>query len=149
MDASKRVSDLIAISQKLAEVLTIENKALRAGRFDETRALVERKDELGRAYESRIKGLADNAGAEDIGAVDPSLRDQLRSLGADVQELSRENARLLSVAMEVNRRVLNEAAAALKAGQRGAGTYSRTGEVGKQPFRAPPTNTPLSVNKSL
>jgi flagellar biosynthesis/type III secretory pathway chaperone len=149
MDASRRVSDLIVISERLADFLAMENRALRAGRFDETRALVEQKDELSRAYESRIKGLAEHAGAEAIGAVEPALREQLRTLGSKVQELSRENARLLKIAMEVNRRVLNEVAQAIKAGQPGPGTYSRTGELASGAFRASPVNTPISLNKSL
>lgn len=149
MDASKRISDLIVISQRLAEFLTVENRALAAGRFDETRTLVDQKDELSRAYESRIKGLAEHAGAETIGAVGPALREQLRTLGTLVQDLSQENARLLRIAMEVNRRVLNEIAAAVKAGQSQAGTYSRTGEMAAGAFRAAPASIPISLDKSL
>jgi len=149
MDASKRITDLIVISRRLADFLAVENHALTAGRFDETRALVEQKDELSRAYESRIKGLAEHADAEAIDAVDPALRDQLRTLGAEVQDLGRENARLLSIAMEVNRRVLNEVAAAVKASQSHPGTYSRTGEVAGGSYRAAPANTPISLDKSL
>ncbi|MBE0530755.1 MAG: hypothetical protein IH626_08000 [Rhodospirillales bacterium] len=149
MDASKRISDLIVISRRLADFLTIENRALGAGRFDETRALVEQKDELSRAYESRIKGLAEHAGAEAIGAVEPDLREELRALGARVHDLSRENAKLLRIAMEVNRRVLNEVAAALKAGQPGPGTYSRTGGMAAAGLRAAPASVPISLDKSL
>ncbi|MDX9859384.1 MAG: hypothetical protein RBS99_00565 [Rhodospirillales bacterium] len=149
MDASKRISDLIVISRRLAEFLTIENRALAAGRFDEARALVDQKDELSRAYESRIKGLADHADAKAIGTVEPVLREQLRTLGTLVQDLSQENARLLKMAMEVNRRVLNEVAAAIKAGQQQAGTYSRTGEMAAGAFRAAPSSIPISLDKSL
>lgn len=149
MDASKRISDLIVISQRLADFLTVENRALAAGRFDETRALVEQKDDLSRAYESRIKGLAEHAGAEAMGTVEPALRDRLRTLGAHVQDLSRENAKLLRIAMEVNRRVLNEVAAAIKAGRPGPGTYSRTGGMAATGLRAAPASIPISLDKSL
>lgn len=149
MDASKRISDLIVISRRLADFLASENRSLTAARFDETRALVGQKDELSRVYESRIKGLAEHADAEAIGAVDPALREQLRTLGTEVQDLGRENARLLNIAMEVNRRVLNEVAAAVKASQPGSGTYSHTGEMGSGRYRAAPANTPISLDKSL
>lgn len=149
MNASKRISDLIVISRRLADFLSIENRALMAGRFDETRALVEQKDELSRAYESRIKGLAEHSDAETMGAVEPTLRDELRTLGTRVHDLSRENAKLLQIAMEVNRRVLNEIAAAVKAGQPGPGTYSRTGGMAAAKLRAAPANIPISLDKSL
>ncbi len=149
MDASKRISDLIVISQRLTDFLTIENRALAAGRFDETRAMVEQKDDLSRAYESRIKGLAEHTGAEAMGAVEPALREQLRTLGARVHDLSRENAKLLKIAIEVNRRVLNEIATAVKARQPGSGTYSRTGGMAAAGLRAAPASIPISLDKSL
>lgn len=147
MDASQRISDLIAISQRLADLLTAENRALRNGRMEEVRAMVDQKDDLSRAYESRIAGLAEHADGAVMTEVEPALRAQLRTLGEQVQELSQDNAQLLRIAMEVNRRVLNEVATAVKASQVSAGTYSRSGGL-KAPRRAT-ANVPISLDKSL
>lgn len=148
MDASQRIGDLIVISQGLAEILAIENRALRKGRVEETQALVEQKDELSRAYESRIKGLAEHADATVMEAVEPALKDQLRTIGEEIRDLSQENAQLLRIAMEVNRRVLNEVATAVKATQPQPGTYSKTGGLAG-PMRAAAASAPISFDKSL
>ena len=148
MDAAQRISDLIVISQRLAELLAMENQALRNGRTAESCAMIEQKDDLSRAYESRIKGLVEHADGATMTEVEPALKDQLRALGERVQELSRENTQLLRIAIEVNRRVLNEVTTAVKAGQAGPGIYSRTGGVAG-PMRASASNVPMSIDKSL
>lgn len=148
MDAAQRISDLIVISQGLADLLAMENHALRSGRVEESCALFHQKDELSRAYESRIKGLAEHTDGASMAAVEPALKDQLRALGEHVQELSRENTQLLRIAIEVNRRVLNEVTTAVKAGQAGPGTYSKTGGFAG-PMRASAANIPMSLDKSL
>lgn len=129
MDASKRIGDLIAISRSLAELLALENKALRDHKPDEVRALLEQKDELSRAYESRVAGLVDHVKAEEMKTVNQTLKDQVRILGQKIHELGTENAGLLRIAMEVNRRVLHGVADAVKASQPSAGTYSKSGVV--------------------
>lgn len=148
MDASQRISDLIVISQGLADLLIMENRALRNGRPDEIHALIGPKDELSRAYESRIKGLAEHADAATMATVEPALKEELRAVGEQVHELSLENAQLLRVAMEVNRRVLHEVATAVKASQASPGTYSKTGGIAG-PYRAAAVNIPISFDKSL
>ena len=149
MNASKRIGDLIIISQRLADLLIQENRALREHRTDNVQALIIQKDEISRAYESRIAGLSKHATGEDIEAVDKSLKDQLRILGQEIQELSEENAIRLQVAMEANRRVLHEVAEAVKSNTPGPGTYSNTGVVSRDPSHAAPGNVPISLDKSL
>ena len=148
MDASQRISDLLVISQRLADLLAAENRALRNGRMDEIRAMMGQKDDLSRAYESRIKGLTEHVDGAAMAAVEPALQAQLRALGELVQDLSRDNAQLLRIAMEVNRRVLNEVATAVKAGQSSPGTYSKTGNL-TGPLRTAAANVPISLDKSL
>lgn len=149
MNASKRISDLIVISQHLADLLIQENKALRDHRTDDVQALIIQKDEISRAYESRISGLSKHATGEDIEAVDKTLKDQLRILGQEIQGLSEENAMRLQVAMEANRRVLHEVTEAVKANNPGPGTYSNTGVVSRDPCHTAPGNVPISLDKSL
>ena len=149
MDASKRISDLIVISRHLADLLTRENKALREHTPEEVRNLLAQKEDLSRAYGSRISGLAEHANAEEIAKVDPALKDQLRSLGADIQTLSAENTDLLKVAMEVNRRVLHEVGEAVKSGDGSQIGYTKKGTIGYQPNRGATKNVAISLDKSL
>lgn len=149
MDASKRISDLIVISQRLADVLARENRALRENRRDEVQALLEQKDELSRAYESRIKGLAENAGAPEMAEVDPSLKEQLRDLGEEIQRLTEENVMRLQVAMEVNRRVLDEVAEAIKSSQATPAIYSNTGAHARDHERKASGTVSISLDRSL
>jgi hypothetical protein len=149
MDASKRIGDLIAISRSLVELLTQENKALRDHKPNDVRALLEQKDELSRAYESRVAGLVEHIDAENMKAVDQTLKDQVRILGQEIHALGNENAGLLQIAMEVNRRVLHGVADAVKASQPSAGTYSKAGVVNQSASRAAPQNVPISLDKSF
>lgn len=149
MDTAKRIGDLIVLSQRLADLLVRENRALRENHPEEVRAHLEQKDELSRAYESRVVGLSEHGDAESVAKVDKAVRDQLRDLGKQIQELSAENAKLLKVAMEVNRRVLHGVAEAIKAGQPGPGTYSKTGDLGQAQRRKTSQATPISVDQSL
>jgi len=149
MDASKRISDLIVISKRLGDILTQENAALRDHRTSHIQALVNEKDEVSRAYESRIAGLAEHVSGEEMDEVDEILKDRLRALGQEIQELSTENAMLLQVAMEVNRRVLHEVAEAAKSQQPGAGTYSNKGAIMTGSHRPAQGNVPISLDKSL
>ena len=149
MDTGKRIGDLIVLSQRLADLLAKENRALREGRPEEVRLMLEQKDELSRAYESRVLGLSEHSDGESISAVDPASREQLRELGKLIQELSAENGRLLQVAMEVNRRVLHGVAEALRSSQPGPGTYSKTGDIGQTHRRKGAQAAPLSLDQSF
>lgn len=149
MDASKRIGDLIVISQRLADLLTRENQALRGNHPDEVQALLDQKEELSRAYESRIAGLAEHANGAAMDAVDPPLKDRLRSLGEEILILSEENTVLLKVAMEVNRRVLHEVAEAVNTSRSSQTSYSNKGTPGHQARRGASRNVAISLDESL
>ncbi len=148
MDATKRISDLIVISQRLADLLARENKALRDHKAHEVQGFLEQKVELSQAYESRISGLGEHASAEAMAGVDPALREQVRALGERIQSLSSDNTMLLQVAMEVNRRVLHEVADALKSANGQTG-YTRDGTLGYRPGHGNPHSISVSLDKSL
>jgi len=147
MDPTNRVNDLIVITGRLADLLERENDALRNRRNDELNEILDEKVTLGRVYESRIMGLTEDEDA--LNAVDPELRERLRSVGEKVNGLIEENAKLLRVAIEANRRVVNMIAEAVKASVPSAGTYSETGAATPQGHRAAPRNVAISVDRTL
>ncbi len=147
MDPTKRVNDLIVITGRLADLLERENVALREKQNKELNEILDEKVTLGRVYESRIMGLTEDPLALDN--VDKELLERLRGIGEKVNGLIEDNAKMLKIAIEVNRRVVNLIAEAVKASVPSAGTYSPTGATGTDDHRAAPKNVAISVDHTL
>lgn len=147
MDPTKRVNDLIVITGRLADLLERENVALREKQNKELNEILDEKVTLGRVYESRIMGLTEDPEALDN--VDKELLERLRGIGMKVNGLIEDNAKMLKIAIEANRRVVNLIAEAVKASVPSAGTYSPTGATGTDDHRAAPKNVAISVDHTL
>ena len=147
MDPTKRVNDLIVITGRLADLLERENVALREKQNKELNEILDEKVTLGRVYESRIMGLTEDPEALDN--VDKELLERLRGIGEKVNGLIEDNAKMLKIAIEANRRVVNLIAESIKASVPSAGTYSPTGATGTDDHRAAPKNVALSVDHTL
>ena len=147
MDPTNRVNDLIVITGRLADLLERENDMLRNKRHKEFNEFLDEKVTLGRVYETRIMGLAE-ASPEAINSVDLELRDRLRGMGKKVNDLIEDNAKLLKIAIEANRRVVDMIAEAVKASVPSAGTYSANGATGVEQHAAP-KNVAISVDHTL
>ena len=147
MDPTKRVNDLIVITGRLADLLERENVALREKQNKELNEILDEKVTLGRVYESRIMGLTEDPEALDN--VDKELLERLRGIGEKVNGLMEDNAKMLKIAIEANRRVVNLIAEAVKASVPSAGPYSPTGGTGTHDQRGAPKNVALSVDHTL
>ena len=147
MDPTKRVNDLIVITGRLADLLERENVALREKQNKGLNEILDEKVTLGRVYESRIMGLTEDPEALDN--VDKELLERLRGIGEKVNGLMEDNAKMLKIAIEANRRVVNLIAEAVKASVPSAGTYSPTGGTGTHDPRGAPKNVALSVDHTL
>ncbi len=146
MDPTNRVNDLIVITNRLADLLARENEALVNRKYSEINEILDEKVTLGRVYESRIMGLTDDQAA--LAQVDKELRDQLRSLGEKVNGMIEENAELLKIGIEANRRVVNMIAEAVKASVPSAGTYSANGAASVEQHAAS-KNVAITVDHTL
>lgn len=147
MDPTKRVNDLIVITGRLADLLERENVALREKQNKELNEILDEKVTLGRVYESRIMGLTEDPEALDN--VDKELLERLRGIGEKVNGLIEDNAKMLKIAIEANRRVVNLIAESVMASVPSAGTYSPTGATGTDDHRAAPKNVAISVDHTL
>ncbi|MAF95484.1 MAG: hypothetical protein CMM60_06990 [Rhodospirillaceae bacterium] len=147
MDPTKRVNDLIVITGRFADLLERENAALREKRNKELYEILDEKVILGHVYESRIMGLTEDPEALD--SVDQELCERLRGIGGKVNGLIEDNAKMLKIAIEANRRVVNLIAETVKASVPSAGTYSPTGATGTHDHRAAPKNVAISANHTL
>ncbi len=146
MDPTNRVNDLIVITNRLADLLKRENEALGNRKYSGFNEILDEKVTLGRVYESRIMGLTDDPAT--LEQVDGELRDRLRSLGEKVNGLIEENAELLKIGIEANRRVVNMIAEAVKASVPSAGTYSANGEASVEQHAAT-KNVAITVDHTL
>lgn len=147
MEPTNRVNDLISITGRLANLLEKENAALRNKQNHELNDILDEKVTLGRIYETRIMGLTENA--EELDTVDLELRERLRGIGEKINGLIEDNAKLLKVAIEANRRVVNLIAESVKASVPSAGTYSSTGAADALDHHAAPRNVAISVDHTL
>ena len=147
MDATGRVNDLIEITERLASLLKKENRALNDKDANEATRYLDEKGNLSRIYETRIKGLMDDPSI--LATAAPELRKELRDLGESVNVMIQENARLLKITIEANRRVVAMVADAVKTQRPGPGTYSAKGTADKNDVHSAPRNLALSLDQSL
>ena len=125
MEASTRLDDLVHIAARLHDVLEHENAALRTRSPERIGPLLDEKLTLARAYESRVKGLADIP--DELAETDVNLHTSARALGERIDALAEENGRLIHATIEANKRVLDVIAEAVATSQPHVNTYSANG----------------------
>ena len=150
MDMTQRVEDLIFLVEQLSVVLESENSALRDNDYKSVSATLEKKDNLSRAYESRMKGFGSAAGLQALEEdVAPELRAELHKTGENLNRKVQENSALLEATVEANRRVIDLIAEAVKSSKPGPGTYSGNGSIQQSELKGKPLDMPISVNQVL
>ena len=145
MSAKQRVDDLIALSGRLADVLTQENEALRARKPAVIVSLLDHKLALCRAYENRFKVIAEKPTS--LKEVDVEWRNKLKGLGETIHGLMEENAILLRAAIDAHRQVMDVIGEAVRSAKPGAKTYTRKGVAGVASRR--PEATSLTLDRTL
>jgi len=147
MNPTDRVNEIMVITERLAALLERENDALKNRRNEELTTLLDEKATLGRVYETRVQPMKDHP--EFLEAVAPDLREKLKKMGLKIAKLMEENARLLKIAIEANRRVIDMIAEAVKESAPSAGVYSSAGKT-DQPGQQGAAHSPaFSLNQTL
>ena len=145
MDSTKRINDLIVVTERLIAILDKEKEILEERRYSELAAILDQKATIGRVYESRVMGFAENVG--ELHDVDDELRDHLSELANTVDERMAENTQMLKVAIIASRRVVELIADAVQSTAPTAGTYSSRGNRAGMPPK--PADMSLSLNETL
>lgn len=143
MEHTDRVNDLIFICERMIEILTIENDALRENSTDIMKDRLDEKTKLSLFYERHMRSLKRFPHA--FQEVDKELLRTLKELGGEMNELLDENGRLLKIAMESNRRVLRAIAAAARENVPHSGIYSESATVGPKGDQS----VAVSINQEL
>lgn len=146
VDMNQQIDDLIFICERLNTLLLKENAALDAKNMDAVDELLEEKELLCRAYESRGRPLIDHG--KELAEADPNLRNRLRDLVYEVEVNMRINTRRLSVEVAASRHFFDTLADAVRENTPKSGVYGGNGRVSGEVVTAP-KGVPLSIDQSL
>lgn len=147
MNVDGKINDIILITERLTTVLERENAALKEHRNTELHELLDDKVTLSRVYETRMQYFSENPDA--LKSSSPEAREKLQKLAANINELLTENAMLLKVAIDANRKVVEIIAAAVKNAAPGAGTYGSNGITGLSEQKSRAQGAPLTFDQTL
>lgn len=143
METQERVNDLIFICERMIEILTIENEALRTHKADPMKERLQEKTQLSLFYERHMKSIQRKPDL--FKEVEKDILENLRELGNEMNVLLDENGRLLKIAMDSNRRFMKHVAQASQEHSPHSGTYAQNGQTGAQGYTA----LPVSLNQEL
>jgi flagellar biosynthesis/type III secretory pathway chaperone len=147
MSSDTKINDIILITERLADVLKRENAALKNRKNQELHALLDDKVTLSRVYETRMQFYNENP--QVLFNTTPELREKLHVVGEHVRGLLQENAKMLKVAIEANRKVVDMIAAAVKSVTPGPGTYRSNGVAGLSDNKSQVQGLALSLDQTL
>jgi len=112
MNPNARAQDLIEVTDSFSDVLEEENALLKSHRVGDIAPLQANKVSLARLYESRV--CEAHAVRDSFKEVEPALRERLLEAGDRFEEAMRDNITALRAAMELNGRLLNTIARAVR-----------------------------------
>ena len=147
MSSESKVDDIMLIIERLSDVLERENAALKDRKIQEVHALLDDKVTLSRVYETRMQYYNENP--DELTNIAPELSDKLCTKGAKISKLLQENAVMLKVAIEANRKVVDMIAAAVKSATPGPGTYGSNGVTGLPDHKSQVQGMALSLDQTL
>ncbi|WP_028879195.1 flagellar protein FlgN [Terasakiella pusilla] len=143
MDINDRVAELTYVCERMIEILQKENDALDKQDAKVLGETFAEKDKLSRLYERHCRALERERNG--LADVDEDARTNLKKLGNEMDELVAQNARILKMNIEMNRRVLYRFADVAKKMTPHAGTYAQDANIG---VKAEAT-APISLNETL
>jgi len=119
--------DLMFACTNLCELLEVENDALLNHDAETVAALGDRKIALTRLYASYTRGLADLPDSERN--FDPEQREELLTVGRQLEELVERNAMLLRAAIDATKTVVDIIAQSVRSSQDPGIVYNRSGTM--------------------
>ena len=145
MTSNQTVTDLIAVTARLVDLMVREIESLRAMRPRDIEALQADKAMLIRAYTTLIQELK---GTPDLlQSIEPVVRDELKQLGKRFKEAVAENARALRSAAEANSRLVKAIASAAEGRLPQAAGYTATGAAAARPVGPRGRTAALALNQ--
>lgn len=119
------VHDLVKVCSSLIGLMERETVALRGMRPAEIDSLQERKVELALSYQERVQGLAADPAC--FKAVEPVLREELKSAMLSLAKAAEENERALRSASAANERTIQAVIDAIASKRTESAAYGPNG----------------------
>ena len=147
METTTRLDDLIAITNRLIDLMGKEIEMLRNMRPQDIGALQKDKVNLALAYERHMHELRDDPSL--LATAKPDLKVELKRITGRFQEMLNENESAIKAVKSVSEKLLTAIANAVTEQRGEAAAYSKEGVIGGN-GGAPVTKTvPITLNEQL
>jgi sulfur transfer complex TusBCD TusB component (DsrH family) len=144
MEAPTKLDDLIAVTNRLIDLMGKEIEMLRSMRPQNIGTLQKDKVHLALAYERHMRELRDNPSL--LAAAKPDLKAELKQITGRFQEVLNENESAIRAVKTVSEKLLTAIANAVTEQRGDTAAYSREGAIGGN--GGGPT-APISLNEQL
>ena len=141
------VRDLISICTSLIGLLEQETTLLREMQAGEINSLQDQKSTLALTYQQQIRDLAGDP--QCFRAVEPVLRDELRSALEAVNTATVDNERALRAARTANEKVIQAVVDAVAVNDSESATYGRDGSLNLADGATGAPPAAISINQQL
>ncbi len=146
MATNDHLGDMIAITERLSNIMSKEIELLRSMRPQDIGELQETKADLAMSYETYLRELREDPSI--LGAAAPERKEELKIATSRFRSVLDENERALRSVKTVSENLLNTIVAAVAEQKAHSSAYSNTGSLGGGNSNAGDTVS-FSVNKQL
>ncbi len=140
------LGDMIAITERLSDIMCKEIELLRSMRPQDIGELQEPKANLARSYENYLRELREDPSI--LGAAAPERKEELKIATTRFRSVLDENERALRSVKTVSENLLNTIVAAVSEQKVSNSAYSNNGSLGGANGSAR-NSVSLSINKQL
>ncbi len=146
MQEHTRIDDVIDVASRLTALMELEIDSLRHMKVREIEAFQEDKDRLADTYLEHSRALAEDP--EDLAALAPAAKRELKQALDRLHEVVGENERALRASREANNQLIQAVVDAIAERQGDASTYTRAGTIARF-ATSEAGQTPVSLNREL
>ena len=147
MDIKDRLASVLDLTERLADLIEVENEALAERRHRDVEAMIEDKAVLARQYENGMRALEETS--FDWSTLEPELREKMAATGERLRIAADENAMRLEVGIAANKQVIDMFAEAVRANIPHSGTYSKKGRTGREGTTASANSLSVALDQTL
>ena len=147
METTTRLGDLIAITNRLIDLMGKEIEMLRSMRPQDIGALQKDKVSLALAYERHMQELRDDPSL--LAAAKPNLKVELKRITGRFQKVLNENESAIKAVKSVSEKLLTAIANAVTEQRGKAAAYSKEGAIGGNGGVPGAKTVPITLNEQL
>lgn len=147
METTTQLDDLIAITNRLIDLMGKEIEMLRSMRPQDIGALQKDKVNLALAYERHMQELRDDPSL--LAAAGPDIKAELKRITGRFQEVLDENESAIKAVKSVSEKLLTAIANAVTEQRGNAAAYSKDGAINANAGGPGAKTVPVALNEQL